>query len=68
MSEKSRFFGYNDEVCSVEELVIQYYQNNGSWNGTHCEGGIYRTIFGIFMWDIIFDDTIPYVFQTPFQS
>lgn len=68
--EKSRFFGYDDNVVSVEELVIQYFEmeENGGWNGIHCEGSIYRMIFSIFMYDIIFNDDISYVFQTPYQD
>ena len=68
--EKSRFFGYDDSVVSVEELVIQYFEmeENGGWNGIHCEGSIYRMIFSIFMFDIIFNDDISYVFQTPYQD
>lgn len=68
--EKSRFFGYDDNVVSVEELVIQYFEmeENGSWNGIHCEGSIYRMIFTLFMWDIIFNDEILYVFQTQYQD
>ena len=35
--------------------------------GTHAEGGIWATLFGLLMWDIIFMD-IPDVFQTAFQT
>lgn len=35
--------------------------------GTHAEGGIWATLFGLLMWDIIFMD-VPDVFQTAFQT
>lgn len=35
--------------------------------GTHAEGGIWATLFGLLMWDILFMD-VPDVFQTPFQT
>ena len=35
--------------------------------GTHAEGGIWATLFGLIMWDIIFMD-VPDVFQTAFQT
>ena len=53
-------------------LIVGYYPDNehinNKINGIHCEGSIYRTIFTYFMWDIIFDDNISYVFQTPYQE
>lgn len=35
--------------------------------GTHAEGGIWATLFGLLMWDVLFMD-IPDVFQTAFQT
>lgn len=34
---KSRFYGLNDEQCSVEELALQYYasEEGGGWQGVH---------------------------------
>ncbi|KAL0053594.1 hypothetical protein WJX82_008086 [Trebouxia sp. C0006] len=66
---KSRFVGNGGDECSVEELALQYYaaEAGGSWTGTHAEGGIWATLFGLLMWDIIFMD-IPDVFQTAFQT
>ncbi|ETO09144.1 hypothetical protein RFI_28243, partial [Reticulomyxa filosa] len=32
------------------------------------EGSLYRMIFGLFMWNVIYNDNIPFVFQQPFQS
>lgn len=82
MGEKSRFIGYDDEPCTVEQLVLQYYQQNhasagneseihnddlGGWYGIHCEGRVLGNLFGLFLWDIIYAN-VPDVFQTPFQA
>ena len=70
MGEKSRFFGFDDDIVSVEKLVIQYFAmtENGKWNGIHCESSIYRMIFTVFLWNVIFCGDIPFVFQTEYQN
>ena len=66
--KKSKFVGYNGVIgCSVEELALQYLQKNDGWTGIHCEGGVIHALFGLLMWDVIFDDTVENVFATPFQ-
>ncbi|KAL7685765.1 putative VRR-NUC domain, fanconi-associated nuclease 1 [Plasmopara halstedii] len=80
--EKSRFVGYDDEPCTVEQVVLQYYRDHhretvdgeveemwsvGGWYGVHSEGLIFGNLFGILMWDILYAN-VPDVFQTPFQS
>jgi hypothetical protein len=39
----------------------------GRWKGWHCEGSILRSLFGILMWDVFFQD-VPNVFYTPYQD
>jgi Fanconi-associated nuclease 1 len=39
----------------------------GNWFGIHCETGIFKMMFGLLMWDILFAE-ISDVFQTPFQG
>jgi Fanconi-associated nuclease 1 len=34
----------------------------------HCEGSILITIFGLLFWEIIFDASVPMVFQSPYQT
>ncbi|KAI9991205.1 hypothetical protein PInf_018837 [Phytophthora infestans] len=75
--EKSRFVGYDDEPCTVEQLVLQYYRDHhpasaektrfGGWYGVHSEGMMFGNLFGILMWDVLYAG-IADVFQTPFQS
>ena len=66
---KSTFWGYDDEMCSVEELALQHYasEEGGGWVGVHDEGAVLRTLFGLSLWPAIFAD-MPGVFQTQFQS
>ncbi|KAI4341680.1 hypothetical protein MLD38_026374 [Melastoma candidum] len=65
--KKNRFYGEDGQQCGVEELALQYYANEGGWSGIHTESGIWLTLFGVMMWDIIFSD-VPNVFQTRFQT
>ncbi|KAI3676895.1 hypothetical protein L1987_86509 [Smallanthus sonchifolius] len=66
---KSRFYGEDGEQCGVEQLALQYYagEDGGGWQGVHSESGIWLTIFGLLMWDVIFSD-VPNVFLTRFQT
>ncbi|KAI3439047.1 hypothetical protein D9Q98_001457 [Chlorella vulgaris] len=66
---KSRFYGLDDEQCGVEELALQYYATDeaGGWQGVHSEGGIWATLFGLLLWDVLFMP-VPDVFRTPFQT
>lgn len=66
---KSRFYGYNDQQCTVEELALQYYagDSGGGWQGVHSESGVWMTLFALLMWDVLFAD-IPNVFWHPFQT
>ncbi|KAI9910361.1 hypothetical protein PsorP6_010204 [Peronosclerospora sorghi] len=76
MGQKSRFVGYDDEPCTVEQLVLQYYREHdipqdsektGGWYGVHSEGMVLVNLFGILMWDVLYA-ALPDVFQTPFQA
>ncbi|KAL7081099.1 hypothetical protein ACP275_14G018200 [Erythranthe tilingii] len=65
---KSVFYGEDGERCGVEQLALQYYAGEGGgWKGVHTESGIWLTIFGILMWDVLFAD-VPNVFRTKFQT
>ncbi|XP_065861538.1 fanconi-associated nuclease 1 homolog isoform X2 [Euphorbia lathyris] len=68
IGKKSRFYGEDGEQCGVEQLALQYYAGEGGgWCGVHSESGIWMTIFGLLMWDVIFSD-VPNVFRNRFQS
>lgn len=66
---KSKFIGYDDNPCSVEELALGYYMTKmGYPKGVHSEGDVLVSLFALLFWDIIFDANVPYVFQTPYQD
>ncbi|KAJ1697006.1 hypothetical protein LUZ63_005518 [Rhynchospora breviuscula] len=69
VGEKNLFYGYNGELCGVEELALQYFseEEGGGWRGVHSESGIWMTIFGLLMWDVIFSD-VPNAFCSKFQT
>ncbi|KAJ4762387.1 zinc ion binding/nucleic acid binding/hydrolase [Rhynchospora pubera] len=68
VGEKNLFYGYNGELCGVEELALQYFaEEGGGWHGVHSESGIWMTIFGLLMWDVIFSD-VPNAFCSKFQT
>lgn len=54
-------------MCSVEELALTHYRQNGFDQGIHGEGSTFITLYGILMWDIIFMDGIPDVFRNSYQ-
>ncbi|CAL1366613.1 unnamed protein product [Linum trigynum] len=65
---KSRFYGEDGDQCGVEQLALQYYAGEGGgWQGVHTESGIWLTIFGLLMWDVMFSD-VPNVFYNKFQT
>ena len=67
LGKKSLFYGYDDELCGVEQLALQYYAGEGGgWHGVHSESGIWMTIFGLLMWDVIFSN-VSDVFRSRFQ-
>lgn len=44
-----------DSLISVENVVILHNRKLGYSHGMHCESSIYVTMFGLIMWDIIYD-------------
>uniref|UniRef100_A0A6S7ZZ00 Fanconi-associated nuclease n=1 Tax=Aplanochytrium stocchinoi TaxID=215587 RepID=A0A6S7ZZ00_9STRA len=72
-----------DLTCSIESLALQYFSsssesqsqsqptsknNDGVWDGIHCEGTPFRSLFTLLLWDVIFDSSVPDVFQNRFQN
>lgn len=54
---------------TVEDLVLEHFAlpEHGSWAGVHSEGGVWSTLFGILLWDVLFAP-VPDVFRSRFQS
>ncbi|NXE17689.1 FAN1 nuclease, partial [Ardeotis kori] len=61
-------FSVSTVMCSVEELALTHYRQNGFDQGIHGEGSTFMTLYGILMWDIIFMDGIPDVFRNSYQT
>ncbi|NXN93402.1 FAN1 nuclease, partial [Rhinopomastus cyanomelas] len=55
-------------MCSVEDVALTHYRQNGFDQGIHGEGSTFITLYGILMWDIIFKDDIPDVFRNSYQT
>ena len=55
-------------LCSVEELVLQHYKENGYSHGVHSEGSIVCTLVGLLFWDIIYESEVGDAFLSPFQA
>ncbi|XP_072348738.1 fanconi-associated nuclease 1 [Scyliorhinus torazame] len=55
-------------ICSVEEISLAHYKQQGFDQGIHGEGATFLTLFGLLFWDIIFLSGIPDVFRNPYQA
>ncbi|NXP50138.1 FAN1 nuclease, partial [Heliornis fulica] len=55
-------------MCSVEELALTHYRQNGFDQGIHGEGSTFITLYGVLMWDVVFMDGIPDVFRNSYQT
>jgi hypothetical protein len=64
---KSRFFGHNDQLCTVEQLVIQHFAVEGGWRGVHCENGLWSMLSSLLFVDIMFSNVAD-AFHIPFES
>ena len=49
---------------SIQSLPLY---SGGRWKGWHCEGSVLKSLFGILMWDVMFQD-VANVFYTPYQD
>lgn len=61
-------FSVSTVMCSVEELALTHYRQNGYDQGIHGEGSTFITLYGILMWDIVYMDDIPDVFRNSYQT
>jgi len=63
-SDKSRFAGLDESTVTVEELVLQTLEEE-RWRGVHCEGSVFRTLFSLLLWDVIFCQDGPLDLDSP---
>ncbi|XP_019359894.1 PREDICTED: fanconi-associated nuclease 1 isoform X2 [Gavialis gangeticus] len=66
--EKGEDSAVSTVICSVEELALTHYKQNGFDQGIHGEGSTFSTLYGLLMWDIIFMGGIPDVFRNSYQA
>lgn len=65
---RARFFSATSgDVISVEAVVLEHYEADG-WRGVHDEGSTLRTLFGLLLWDALFDTSVRYAFASRFQA
>ncbi|XP_029991545.1 fanconi-associated nuclease 1 [Sphaeramia orbicularis] len=55
-------------ICSVEELSLAHYRQQGFDQGIHGEGSTFSTLFALLLWDLIFMEGVPDVFRNPYQT
>lgn len=63
----ARYIDNKGRVYGVEELALKYYTTKFEYTGIHAENNLGITFFGLLMWDVIFDDSVPAVFQSAYQ-
>ncbi|CAE7241242.1 PLA2G7, partial [Symbiodinium pilosum] len=69
--QRRMFDGFHLEELTVEELAMQHYfkaDGGGFQCGIHCEGSILRDLFGILMFDELFDCSVADAFVSAFQD
>ncbi|XP_047501119.1 LOW QUALITY PROTEIN: fanconi-associated nuclease 1-like [Penaeus chinensis] len=54
-------------VCSVEELVLGHYKDQGYTEGLHREGTTVNSLFGLYFWDALYSP-VSDVFRSPHQA
>ena len=69
-SRKSVFFSCDGATGSVEDLALSHFasEEGGGWSGVHCESHLWRAIFGLVCWSVLYDDAPPGAFAHPYQS
>ena len=60
--------GKFSETDTVEKFALRYYSKNENLKGIIGENYIIPAIYFLLFWDEIFDDDIPLVFQSKYQS
>ncbi|XP_075431975.1 fanconi-associated nuclease 1 [Ascaphus truei] len=60
--------GLSTVMCSVEELALAHYRQQGFDQGIHGEGSTFCTLYGLLMWDVIFMEGVPDVFRNSYQA
>ena len=51
----------------VEEYALSWYAEKG-WKGFHCENSLFRAIYAIFMWPVLYSSIVPGTFMHNYQK
>eukprot|EP00928_Gymnodinium_smaydae_P001520 TRINITY_DN10550_c1_g2_i1.p1 TRINITY_DN10550_c1_g2~~TRINITY_DN10550_c1_g2_i1.p1 ORF type:complete len:994 (-),score=152.67 TRINITY_DN10550_c1_g2_i1:15-2996(-) len=66
------FAGFDLAELTVEELALRHYLSNACslefTCGLHCEGALLRDLFGLLMYDQLFDTSVKGVFMSLYQD
>ena len=54
-------------ISTVEQFALSYYNNEYNYVGIHGENLIIPSLYNLYLWDCIYYDNLPFVFQSPFQ-
>ena len=60
--------GKFSEIANVEDYALNYYLKQENLKGVHGENFIIPALFTLLLWEEIFDDKTPLVFQSKFQA
>ena len=52
---------------SVDDVSVAAYVDGGGWEGFHDEGSVLRSLYCLFMWEVLFT-SVPNVFVSPYQD
>ena len=56
------------ETATVEEFALNYYLKQDNYRGVHGENFIIPALYFLLLWDEIYDDEVPLVFQSKYQA
>jgi len=63
------YAGYDLAELTVEELAIRHYLGSEGFDyGLHCEGALLRDLFGVLLFDELFDTSVEGVFTSAYQD
>ncbi|XP_063932365.1 fanconi-associated nuclease 1-like isoform X3 [Zophobas morio] len=62
-----RFYIVGPAIDTVENTALVHYEKQG-WNGLHSQNLLFRTLFALALWDIIFSEDFEDSFVSPYQS
>ena len=60
--------GKFSETATVEEFALNYYLKEENLKGVHGENLVIPALYTLLLWEEIFDDNIPLVFQSKYQA